>query len=108
MNDFEMRDLFEQVQAMELRLKALEDKEACNCCKEEQLVYNILNKVMNMAKKETLKKPAAKKAAKVDGPSASEKALMAEKKAQVEFILAAKEAGDTRTDKEILADMAGE
>ena len=30
-----VRDLFEQVQAMELRLKALEDKEACNCCKEE-------------------------------------------------------------------------
>ena len=60
-----------------------------------------------MAKKETLKKPAPK-ATKVDGPSDSEKALMAEKKTQVEFILAAKEAGDTRTDKEILADMAEE
>ena len=35
MNDFEMRDLFEQVQAMELRLKALEDKGASECCKEE-------------------------------------------------------------------------
>ena len=39
--------------------------------------------MMNMAKKETLKKPAAKKAAKVDEHSASEKALMAEKKAQL-------------------------
>ena len=69
--------------------------------------YNIIKKVMNMAKKETLEKPAPK-AAKADKRSPSEKALMAEKKAQVEFILAAKEAGDTRTDKEILADMAGE
>ena len=39
MNDFEMRDLFEQVQTMELRLKALEGKGASECCKEEQMAY---------------------------------------------------------------------
>ena len=35
MNDFEMRDMFDQVQAMEVRLKALEDNVRCNCCKTE-------------------------------------------------------------------------
>jgi hypothetical protein len=37
MNDFEMRDLFDQVQAMEVRLKALEDNASllCDCCKTE-------------------------------------------------------------------------
>jgi len=35
MNDFEMRDLFEQVQTMEKRLQALEEKLTSECCKEE-------------------------------------------------------------------------
>ena len=62
MNDFEMRDLFEQVQTMEKRLQALEEKLTSECCKEEQLVYSIIKKVMNMANKETTKKEAKPKA----------------------------------------------
>jgi len=37
MNDFEMRDLFNQVQAMELRLKALEQKGEC-CMTDDEVV----------------------------------------------------------------------
>ena len=35
MNDFEVRDLFNQVQAMEERLKALENNGGCGCSKTE-------------------------------------------------------------------------
>ena len=35
MNDFEVRDLYEQVQEMEVRLNALKEC-SCNCCESEE------------------------------------------------------------------------
>tara|TARA_R100000963_G_C4537176_1_gene35957 strand:- start:77 stop:280 length:204 start_codon:yes stop_codon:yes gene_type:complete len=59
--------------------------------------FNIFKKVKNMAKKETLKKPAKPKM------NAADEAYFAERKAQFDFVQAAREAGATGTDKQILA-----
>ena len=56
MNDFEVRDLFNQVQAMELRLKELEDNEPSECCKEEQMAYKVKKNKNGVARKKPKKR----------------------------------------------------